>query len=403
MRPIGYVSIPYLDNPPDPSVPAHPAPTLEATVRQFEGLLRTTYPGNPWILLRLAAVYQFTDPGTALAYDQEAFRQLAALDLYDKDLDEHIQEVEKMFKDDAKVNHDLGALAPIIQPWKRALEHAVPLTVPLPSGCEELKRQWHDLFPQGSKLFDAYLSSMAIETNHIESAFLLSIGASQDLIKRGIAEGVVNTRPQSRLHDRSAIKLILNDTLATYTYLQELVNDLDKLSPEGICEVHRRVMDTARFWGVFVPAGFTRSVTRRSVFVGTCVPGTKRLGTALCCPPLLVDDEVFDICERAKNMLQDVNVNPFAAASWLHLVLATCHPFNDGNGSITRFIASIPLLRHGYPPISIPFDMRGRYFDAIHHASNGNHESFIQCLFDGMQRTILHVTEVIESEATSEG
>ncbi|KAF9028328.1 hypothetical protein BDZ89DRAFT_951488 [Hymenopellis radicata] len=115
-------------------------------------------------------------------------------------------------------------------------------------------------------------------------------------------------------------------------------------------------------------------------------------------------------------MAQNGNVNPFAATSWLHLVLATCHPFNDGNGCTTRFIASIPLLQHGYPPISIPLDMRGRYFDAIHHASeslisfcacahsqpyqafNGTHELLMQCLFDGMQRTIRQVAEVTETE-----
>ncbi|KAF8997337.1 hypothetical protein BDZ89DRAFT_970567 [Hymenopellis radicata] len=97
-------------------------------------------------------------------------------------------------------------------------------------------------------------------------------------------------------------------------------------------------------------------------------------------------------------MAQNGNVNPFAAASWLHLVLATCHPFNDGDGRTIRFIASIPLLQHGYPPISIPLDMRGRYFDAIHHAFNGTHELLMQCLFDGMQRTIRQVAEVTETE-----
>ncbi|KAF9028327.1 hypothetical protein BDZ89DRAFT_770021 [Hymenopellis radicata] len=174
-------------------------------------------------------------------------------------------------------------MAPIIQTWKRSADHSVPLTVSLPSGCEEFKRHWHDLFPQGSELFKSYLSSLAIETNHVEDTFLLTVAATQDLIRRGITEGVVNTLPQSRLHDPSAIKSILNDTLSAYTYVQELVNDLDKLSPEGICEVHRRLMDTARFRGVFVPAGIMRSITRRAVFVGTSVPGTNRRGTALCC------------------------------------------------------------------------------------------------------------------------
>lgn len=75
-------------------------------------------------------------------------------------------------------------------------------------------------------------------------------------------------------------------------------------------------------------------------------------------------------------------INLFAFASWLHLVLARCHPFDvricsrflpkmylsfiqDGNGRTTRLIASIPLVLHGYPPISIPLSARESYIDAI--------------------------------------
>lgn len=81
--------------------------------------------------------------------------------------------------------------------------------------------------------------------------------------------------------------------------------------------------------------------------------------------------------------------NPFAVASWLHLVLARCHPFDvcshsshgniagvltifylqDGNGRMTRLVASIPLLLAGYPPISISLDQRSVYLQAVNEVN----------------------------------
>ncbi|KAF9027939.1 hypothetical protein BDZ89DRAFT_937028, partial [Hymenopellis radicata] len=84
--------------------------------------------------------------------------------------------------------------------------------------------------------------------------------------------------------------------------------------------------------------------------------------------------------------------NPFALASWLHLVLVRCHPFDDGNGRTTRLISSIPLLRHGslYPwtcgtSTSGASTKLTRKFEKAYH---GNHGRLTQCMLDGMTWSI---------------
>ncbi|KAJ7591411.1 hypothetical protein C8J56DRAFT_1024952 [Mycena floridula] len=79
-----------------------------------------------------------------------------------------------------------------------------------------IKETWTLLFPQGSALLRRYLNDLAIETNHIEGIFLLTVEATKDLIRRGIDEGAVQTLPKSRRHDKNAIKQILNDTLGVH-------------------------------------------------------------------------------------------------------------------------------------------------------------------------------------------
>ncbi|KAJ7171075.1 fido domain-containing protein [Mycena filopes] len=148
-------------------------------------------------------------------------------------------------------------------------------------------------------------------------------------------------------------------------------------------------MATARFHGQnYVPPGDTRTVTRHTVCINTPAAGRIKF-----CPYSLVDSELVTICRFAKVHIAHTK-NPFAVASWLHLVLAGCHPFDDGNGRVTRLVASIPLLIAGYPPISISLNQRAVYFQAINEAHNGNHEPFIQCIFDGMQGAMEAVEEL---------
>ncbi|KAH9848494.1 fido domain-containing protein, partial [Lenzites betulinus] len=106
------------------------------------------------------------------------------------------------------------------------------------------------------------------------------------------------------------------------------------------------------------------------------------------CPPVRVEDELFKICEMAQKFILQGRMSPFALAAWLHLALARCHPFDDGNGRTTRLIASVPLLMHGYPPIAVSLAERSSYFDAINQAYFSDFRPLVKCFVKGMQEGI---------------
>ncbi|KIM47313.1 hypothetical protein M413DRAFT_64116 [Hebeloma cylindrosporum] len=133
----------------------------------------------------------------------------------------------------------------------------------------------------------------------------------------------------------------------------------------------------------YIPAGKTREETRKTVIVA----GTYKIE---CCPFPRVDEELEYICKMAKQWIKSWR-NPFATASWIHLVLVRCHPFEDGNGRIVRLLASIPLINHGYPPISVGLAQRADYYAAINKAYEGDHNALIECMLQGMKETIASV------------
>lgn len=52
-----------------------------------------------------------------------------------------------------------------------------------------------------------------------------------------------------------------------------------------------------------------------------------------------------------------------------HFRLTAIHPFSDGNGRTARLLMNLLLIRQGYPPLPIGLAERGRYLDALAHAS----------------------------------
>lgn len=64
--------------------------------------------------------------------------------------------------------------------------------------------------------------------------------------------------------------------------------------------------------------------------------------------------------------------DPVERAARLHHGIASIHPFTDGNGRTARLAMNFILLAAGYPPISIPTDLRQAYYNALEAADSGD-------------------------------
>jgi len=64
--------------------------------------------------------------------------------------------------------------------------------------------------------------------------------------------------------------------------------------------------------------------------------------------------------------------DPVERAARFHHGIAHIHPFADGNGRTARLAMNFILLAAGYPPISIPTDLRQAYYHALEAADSGN-------------------------------
>lgn len=50
---------------------------------------------------------------------------------------------------------------------------------------------------------------------------------------------------------------------------------------------------------------------------------------------------------------------------WAHTAFVRIHPFFDGNGRLARLIANLPVLRAGFPPLTVAAEVRAEYIQTL--------------------------------------
>lgn len=98
-------------------------------------------------------------------------------------------------------------------------------------------------------------------------------------------------------------------------------------------------------------------------------------------PVDLTPHEMSRLCDELNNK-EFQSAHPVLQAAYAHYAFVVIHPFADGNGRVSRALASIYTYRSLSIPLLIFADNRERYFLALENADNGNYQSFVDFILD---------------------
>ena len=91
------------------------------------------------------------------------------------------------------------------------------------------------------------------------------------------------------------------------------------------------------------------------------------------CPPEQVDSELDNLLTWYGEYISQSDVHhPLLVAAWLHHWFAQIHPFQDGNGRVTRALVTWHLVQHDHLPIVVTRDDRSDYIDALEAGDDGD-------------------------------
>lgn len=91
-------------------------------------------------------------------------------------------------------------------------------------------------------------------------------------------------------------------------------------------------------------------------------------------PPAKIITSMKTFCAQIPQ--QKETLHPVHFAAWLHIQLATIHPFIDGNGRTARLLMNLALIQSGHPVTIIPPILRSDYIAALQSSNSGDNRPF---------------------------
>jgi Fic family protein len=96
-----------------------------------------------------------------------------------------------------------------------------------------------------------------------------------------------------------------------------------------------------------------------------------------------------ELMEWYNEVTGNKETHPVVAAALFHHKFVSIHPFDDGNGRLSRILMNLILMQKGYPPVVIKMDDRRNYYSLLSRADRSDEWPFVEyiaeCLTNSMQ------------------
>jgi Fic family protein len=166
-----------------------------------------------------------------------------------------------------------------------------------------------------------------------------------------------------------------------YKLVYEWAKDMEHPLNETLIKNLNEIILVRPFWkDAITPDGQS---TRRKIKVGEYkeFPNSVRLQNGELFEYASPSDTPIlmgELIQWHKNEVEKNELHPVALAALFHYKFVTIHPFDDGNGRISRLLMNYILIKNNLPPIVIKSIDKRNYLSALNSADTGDLDSFIK-------------------------
>lgn len=237
---------------------------------------------------------------------------------------------------------------------------------------ESLKRELARLQPLSTENQQRLEKKFRLEwnynSNHIEGN-TLTYGETELLLIFGETKGNHEFREYEEMkgHDL-ALKLV-----------EQLATDTERnLTENFIRELNQAILKEPFYKEAITEDG---QPTRRLIKIGEykSFPNSVRLQNGEIfnyASPAETPAMMSDLMNWYNTAAADKTQSTAEVAAELHYRFVCIHPFDDGNGRISRLLMNYHLIKNGYPPVIIKTEDKKNYLFALHEADTGNLKAF---------------------------
>lgn len=172
------------------------------------------------------------------------------------------------------------------------------------------------------------------------------------------------------------------DQLNAYEYILDHATGAKPLTQAAIRELHAILCAHQETYRIWTGENWEERALEKGAYKNQPNTVTKSDGNKhFYCPPEQVASEIQRLTDQAATP-EFLKAPGIVKAAYIHHVLTVVHPFSDGNGRVSRALASIYLLSDYGIPLLVHADQRDFYFDALESADTGNTEEFCYFIYD---------------------
>ncbi|GAB3872865.1 hypothetical protein GCM10028824_23750 [Hymenobacter segetis] len=264
---------------------------------------------------------------------------------------------------------------------------------------DRLKADLDALRPLAPEQEQRVLQKFRLDWNYNSNAIegnSLTLGETRSLLLHGLtAEG----KP---LRDHLDIKGHNEAILG----LEEVVHDDRPLTEQFIREMHQVLLGEEHYKPAHTASG---QPTRQRIVPGQYKSSTNNVVTATgetfyFASPEETPARMHDLLTWYRQETEAPTLHPVALAAEFHHRFVSIHPFDDGNGRMSRLLMNLILMRHGYPITVIKADepTRNRYLAALSAADAGDPEPFLRFIIENVEASLQLMIRAAKGESIEE-
>ncbi|MBK6566182.1 MAG: Fic family protein [Saprospiraceae bacterium] len=208
--------------------------------------------------------------------------------------------------------------------------------------------------------------------------------------------------PQGKLYQMRELEEMKAHDLA-YALIREWAADPDReITERDIRELNKIILVKDFYKDAITPEGQpTRKIIKAGEYKSD--PNSVLLANGEIFPyadPLDVRVKMQELMDWYRN--EKDSIHPVILAAVFHHKFVLIHPFDDGNGRISRLLMNYILLKNGFPPVIIKSTEKQKYLNALRLADAGNLEAFIKYISEQLSWSLEISIKAAKGESVEE-
>lgn len=173
-------------------------------------------------------------------------------------------------------------------------------------------------------------------------------------------------------------------------FLLSVVKDSRPISETDIRNLHEIILVEPYDTRATTPEGIK---TTKRITLGEYKTSSNHVKTATgeihyYATPEETPAKMQELMEWYREISKSSEIHPIIIAALFHHKFVAIHPFDDGNGRLSRILMNLILMQNGYPPVVIKMDDRQNYYSLLSRADHGDIWPFIEYIVDSVRPSL---------------